>query len=375
MPTTSLYPSADGRIQKAGSSTWSTVRDATDGSSHVTGDVGFQVDKSSADYVIDRAYMIFDASSLSGATITALTLTIKTTVDCYCNSPSPVNYAYGTLVAFSPANPASVAVADFDQFGTTDLNSGGSYTLNASTTYTFTLSAAGLAVVNAQIASGYIKLGIRDTNFDLANSAIPNTKTCYAFWNGSEASGTSNDPVISVTYSTAAPVYISGSSSAAATGSLSLGTGTPPAMPLDASNATASGSLGINVAAQLPLNQSNATASGTLDLTTTSAVGSRAAPGWLGLFVLDDSAATIPLIAGGSTAVATGSLTLLTPSAASISGASQATASGSLILRGSVETRIATPTSLGSSQFSNSTLGSAQFGNSRVEAAVDHPVS
>lgn len=130
---------------------------------------------------------------------------------------------------------------------------------------------------------------------------------------------------------TTTPAQISGSSSAAATGSLSLGTGTPPTFSLS-STATATGSLGLTASGQLPLGQSTATATGTLDLTTTSAVGSRAAPGWLGLFITDTSGASVPLIAGGSTASATGSLSLLTPSARLISGSSTATASGTLTL-------------------------------------------
>lgn len=175
-----------------------------------------------------------------------------------------------------------------------------------------------------------------------------------------------------------APQITFTSSAGAASGSLSLTapTVTPATLSLSASNATASGSLTVRVTPVI-LGTSNATASGSLDLTTTSATGSRAAPGWLGMFITDSSAATIPLIAGGSSATATGSLSLQAPSAKLISGTSTATASGALNLRSTaaIETRIATPTSLGSTQFSNSTLGSVQFGNSTVEPAADHPVS
>lgn len=148
-----------------------------------------------------------------------------------------------------------------------------------------------------------------------------------------------------------------------------------PATITGSSTANATGSLSLTAAPQLPFNASTATATASFVLDVTSAVGSRAAPGWLGFFVTDTTGSPVPLIAGGSNAVATGSLSLQVPSPALITGTSTATATGTLSLRSSTETRIATPTSLGSTQFANSTLGSVQFGNSRVEPAVDHPVS
>lgn len=142
------------------------------------------------------------------------------------------------------------------------------------------------------------------------------------------------------------------------------------------SSAVASASLTLTTTAEIAFTQSAATASGTLTLATTSAVDPRAAPGWLGLFITDTATSSVPTISGGSTATASGSLNLQTPTRAQIGGSSSATASGSLLLRsGASETRIATPTSLGSSQFSNSTISSAQFGNSIVTPYTDHPIS
>lgn len=97
-----------------------------------------------------------------------------------------------------------------------------------------------------------------------------------------------------------------------------------------ASTATATGDLGVSVNGQLPVAPSNAVAAGTLALTATAAVGSRAAPGWLGLYILDDTSPGFPTINGGSNSVATGSLSLLTPSARLISGNSRAFATGSV---------------------------------------------
>lgn len=88
-----------------------------------------------------------------------------------------------------------------------------------------------------------------------------------------------------------------------------------------------------NSSAAAPLSgSSTAAATGSLDLTTISATGARAAPGWLGLFILDETAASIPLISGGSTATATGSLALQVPSTALIAGTSTATARCTLSL-------------------------------------------
>lgn len=141
------------------------------------------------------------------------------------------------------------------------------------------------------------------------------------------------------------PAQISGSSSAAATGSLSLTA--PPVL----------GSLA-----------STATADGTLTLATSSAVGVRAAPGWLGLFITDTGGSPIPTIDGSSNAVATGALSLITPARALISGSSSATSSGTLLLRaiGSGVARIVRPTRHGSPQFGATRTSSAQTGATRT---------
>lgn len=168
---------------------------------------------------------------------------------------------------------------------------------------------------------------------------------------------------------------IAGNSSATATGTLALGTGGAAVLSPNASAAQATATLSLTAPAGLGSLASTATADGTLSLATTSAVGVRAAPGWLGLFTLDTGTPTIPTIDGSSTAAASGALSLVTPARALIAGTSKAVAIGSLTLRSSVATYIATPTSLSSAQFGGSALRSAQEGNSVLVPSEQHQIS
>lgn len=142
------------------------------------------------------------------------------------------------------------------------------------------------------------------------------------------------------------------------------------------SNALATGSLSLTAPAGLGSLTSTATADGTLTLDPPGAVGPRAAPGWLGLFITDTSS-SIPTISGGSTATATGSLSIVTPSRPLILGSSQAVATGSLTLRAGATSAafIATPTSLSSAQFGASTLSSDQAGASVLVPDAQHQIS
>ena len=207
-------------------------------------------------------------------------------------------------------------------------------------------------------------------------------------------SGGNGRVVLIYTAIVADPAYISGSSSAAATGSLSLAankliTGssnasasaslslsvpTPVAVSTNSSSSTAQASLTLNANIRFGSLSSSAIANGSLSLSTTSAVGSRAAPGWLGMFVLDSSGSSVPLISGGANATATGSLSLLTPSPQTISGSSQARAIASMlltVLRGGAAL-IIRDTYVTSAQFGSKTVSSDTFGDRTVYV---HPES
>ena len=129
------------------------------------------------------------------------------------------------------------------------------------------------------------------------------------------------------------PVVLSlGGSSAVAGASFSITTG-GPVFVSGASAANASGSLGLSTAVVITTLTSSGTGLGAnLDLATSSSAGSKAAPAWLGFFVLDSSGSPIPTIDGGANAYGLGSLSLLTPTARPISGSSSLRGTASLIL-------------------------------------------
>lgn len=170
------------------------------------------------------------------------------------------------------------------------------------------------------------------------------------------------------------PATISGSSSATATGSLSLGTGGPAYISPNASNAQTTGTLNLVANANLGALSSTATADGTLSLATSSAIGVRAAPGWLGLFVVDTSGGPIPTIGGSSSATSSGALSLLVPSPAQIIGSSQARAIASMTLtlgRGGAAL-IIRDTYVTSAQFGSKSVQSDTFGD---RSTYIHPES
>ena len=130
------------------------------------------------------------------------------------------------------------------------------------------------------------------------------------------------------------PVVLSlGGSSASASASFGITTGGPAFISGSASAAGSGGGLTLVVGKPLPLSGSAGASSGAdLDLATSSSSGSKAAPAWLGFFVLDSSGSPIPTISGGANSAGAGTLSLLTPTARPISGSTTARATTSLIL-------------------------------------------
>lgn len=252
--------------------------------------------------------------------------------------------------------------------GTYTLLGSASWSPASGTTYRLKLEMVGTAI-KAYI-DGTLKVSVTDSSITADGRA---GLYGYSLYGGSFLNSWMGDNFSAATV--VVPAQISGSSSASATGSLSLGTGTSATITPSASNATATASLNLQVPAGLGSLASTATADGTLALATSSAVGVRAAPGWLGLFITDTGGGPVPTISGGSTATATGALSIVTPARAPIAGSSTAIASGTLSLRGGGLRQIATPTSLTSPQFGTSTLESVDFGVTELVPADQHTVT
>lgn len=134
-------------------------------------------------------------------------------------------------------------------------------------------------------------------------------------------------------HSTAPVVIAFGSSPGVASASYAIATGGPVFI---AGSASATGSAGgLTLVVGMPLSFGGATGASSganLDLATSSSAGSKAAPAWLGFFVLDSSGSPIPTISGGANSAGAGSLSLLTPTARPISGSASLRGTTSLIL-------------------------------------------
>lgn len=201
----------DGYIYATGGSTWSAVRDATTGTADPTstiaqyGAVNFYLKADS--FAVYRVFLPFDTSSIpASATITAASISVYGT-------STPNNTLGGTwaVVRTSQATHTTLANTDFPNIGTTLGSSATSYSGTIDSYITVTLNATGIGWIaksgvssNCSGTSGISCFGLRDNTYDIGNVTPCTGLSCseYAYISTSEADGTSQDPYLSVTYST-----------------------------------------------------------------------------------------------------------------------------------------------------------------------------
>ena len=157
-------------------------------------------------YGITRVLTLFDTSSLpDDATISSATASIY-------GISSQIDYVawetefYLAPYAVAPASNTATVAADYGTFGSTTFATAKVYgDLVLSAYNDFTLNATGLAAISK---TGITKIGWR-TTADVADSAPTCTSTPgsdkYAVWRfgAAEATGTTNDPKLVVTYTLA----------------------------------------------------------------------------------------------------------------------------------------------------------------------------
>jgi len=179
----------DGSIANTGT-VYATVRDAADGQTlydtHTTADASQQAFFTPT-YYMTRGFWPFDTSSLpDDATVTVATLSL------YVNSfNNAVDADSVCVVQSTQASNTALALADYDQVGTTD---GGnlSYASLATGQYNvITLNATGRGWISL---TGYTKLATRNLN-DLNNQA-PSVTTVRNDFNANTADNASNKPVL-----------------------------------------------------------------------------------------------------------------------------------------------------------------------------------
>lgn len=192
--------SGDGYTRPDGNATWATVRDATTG---VAGGSDFTSANGYTHYCslegglfyVSRTFFPVDTSGLDdAATISAARLAVKALGGATNNDNDA--QAYTAVVQATCAVPATPAIEDFDQTGTTKgsadfLNSD----LPATEAYMFyTFNATGLTWVNK---TGTTQLAIREGH-DIENLAVDfrNSMSCRA----QETASDTSDPYLEVTY-------------------------------------------------------------------------------------------------------------------------------------------------------------------------------
>jgi hypothetical protein len=184
MPTVNLYPDAhpetttvDGRVSMYGegftSMGWSALRDGAGSATYTTDDVfiAFWLLSSTTENeyrLLSRSILLFDKSSLpAGAHINSGVLRIKT-LDYSNDWGIPFGL---TVVTSNPASNTAVVPGDYTTLGEVALSNTIPSTELAleNEYYEFTFNATGLAILNG--AGSIIKLGIRETEYDIANIA------------------------------------------------------------------------------------------------------------------------------------------------------------------------------------------------------------
>jgi len=205
-PETYYSGSADGCVGVGGSSakTWATVHHATSGDYITNTSTGttaesYESTEGTSYNAILRSFLPFDTSGLPDtATITAATLNIYVTATVDSDNDG---YDYVSVVQTTQASATSLVLDDYDQCGAIQSPQKGAADIDitgiSSSAYlTFTLNATGIGWISL---TGWTQLGIREGH-DVDDHQILANKDNGVTYSSSEASGTSQDPYLSITY-------------------------------------------------------------------------------------------------------------------------------------------------------------------------------
>lgn len=197
--------------------TWATARGATtgtaaDSTNTLIGAYSTYLYVKSGSNGIYRAFLPFNTSTIPAtAAITGASLNVYVTAKYDGDNDTE---AYMTVVRTSQATHTTLVTADYDNITTTEgIDSGERKDITGISTsayLTFTLNATGIGWIaksgissNCSATAGITCLGLREGH-DNTNTSIAQTFSSYSSgieFSSSEASGTSQDPYLSVTYS------------------------------------------------------------------------------------------------------------------------------------------------------------------------------
>lgn len=191
MATATIYPSSDGGVRYYdGTGTWSSIRGQSTGTdAYNSNDPQSFVYSDSTLPLIIRGFAMWDLATIpSGSTVTGVTLALYGTA---------VSGSGSVCLVSSTQASSTLATADYSRAGSTEYASRIALSSWSTSGYnTFTLDATGIAAVQAAIG-GTFKTAFRHSS-DLDNSSPGGS--AYAQASMSEHTGTSQDPVLTVTY-------------------------------------------------------------------------------------------------------------------------------------------------------------------------------
>lgn len=192
--TVQFYPHTSDGFIEANNATYSTAQTASSGSVITGATIQFGQQKhSTSGYFVWRGFFSFDTSSIPvGATIDSAILKIYGTLKLDSGSVTPA----AVVVSNSQASDTALVGDDFDQLGTTSFSTITYASYSTAGYNEFTLNASGLAQINP---GGYSKFGLR-TDKDIAGTAPPSNHTSQLYCSSVDETGTSQDPILEVTY-------------------------------------------------------------------------------------------------------------------------------------------------------------------------------
>lgn len=193
--STDFYPAAgsaavDGNIYKDPAASWTLARDAATGTAAQTGldtDWICYSDKNGANFGVLRGFYFFDTSSLSGATVTAATLSLMAS-----GSGTTTDNPNVVITASSVSDTTTLITANFDDFTFSSL---GGWAFSSMVTDVYTTSAiSDLTTISTTGVSKYTTITSRDLN----NTAPTGLNEVAGYF--SSHTGTTKDPKLTVSY-------------------------------------------------------------------------------------------------------------------------------------------------------------------------------
>jgi len=223
----------DGEVGIYTSSDWATAWAAASGTSATPTDTIAGVSASEvvgdAKHEIKRFFLLFDTSSIpDSAVIDTGALLVKTYSPITVNDPFHNKFSFFGLTTAMPGSNSTLVTSDFSKCGTSLISDRLSQTgvTVASTYYQLNLtSTGGVSNINKTGVSAFCMRHGRD----IFNQDPGTDKESYGYFYTADRSGTSDDPILSITYHTAASSSSSSSAGSSGSGSVSVpssGTGT-----------------------------------------------------------------------------------------------------------------------------------------------------